>query len=56
MGIPRGGKEEHLKQLPYPYKKMINIRLRSESYSNLEIKGATTSPLVPKISKQHYRL
>jgi len=37
-------------------KKKINTRLKSESYSNLKMKGAKTSPLVPKIIGKHYKL
>jgi hypothetical protein len=37
-------------------KKRINTRLKSESYSNLKMKGAKTSPLVPKIIGKHYKL
>jgi hypothetical protein len=50
LGNTYGGKEKYWRQYHFPSERRINTRLRLESYSNLETKGATTFVLVPRIT------
>ena len=45
-----------LKAASFSFQKKNKYKVSLESYSNLQTKGKTTSPLVPRIIGQHYRL